>query len=808
MSKRILFLLMLAFTCAFMLVGCGDDGDDGAPGSDADASAMIAALQAQLDAGLITIAQYEEAIAALQAQANTPKITQTESCATCHNGDVQFDGPAHQAEYDKYTDTSDIVLDITSVTTTGTTGNYTNTMVFTVMHADGTTAYDLTPAAFITTFPRIVFYRGNYVTGTGFNTALQSAVTVNASNLTNNGGGQYTVVNTASSANLQAQSYVIGIIGKDLISFGDVKSTQVAPYSDIAIAAYTTVDGMTGESVTGLTSTANVAGCQQCHGTPYKKHGYINAQVSGLPDFVTCKVCHADTRDGSHASWQLLYDDPAAYAAQDGVTTPAQNTKYAYKSTVMADVHMSHNMEFAYPQSMANCVTCHKGKLDRILDNDNFVISTCQSCHAIDNLNAKAKAKYPTHPTLSVSSAACNTGCHQDNSGIEFNKIHTGYNSAIYKSTSTTDLNALVKYADAISISFGTITYNSTAKTLTFEFTLADSSNVADMQTVVPTVIISGYGYNTKNFLLSGHTDTDPSTTVTKRLAEGALSTTTAPVNFSNISNPTKTAASTSWKATYDMSAFDYTGLVTSGAISKIEIGVMPKVVDADGNVVAASADSTTFNLSTNAVVANYYQGTSEVIPAANCNKCHEQLATTFHRPAYGGKITVCRMCHTPASGGSHLEMQSRSIDSYVHAIHSFQAFDTKNIDWTDDVEALEYEHHIESTYPNFTIMNCESCHEEGTYDVPDQSKSLPGVLSASYTWKEGKDRSIGTVASAVTGPASRACGSCHRSHYINEDEAGDLANLNSHVASFGYYVTSATGVFDSVVSQVMALFK
>jgi hypothetical protein len=43
----------------------------------------------------------------------------------------------------------------------------------------------------------------------------------------------------------------------------------------------------------------------------------------------------------------------------------------------MNDVHMSHAMEFPYPQSMSNCVTCHEGKLDKILTDANFKISTC-----------------------------------------------------------------------------------------------------------------------------------------------------------------------------------------------------------------------------------------------------------------------------------------------------------------------------------------------------------------------------------------------------------------------------------------------
>src|SRR5690606_36455984 len=49
----------------------------------------------------------------------------------------------------------------------------------------------------------------------------------------------------------------------------------------------------------------------------------------------------------------------------------------------MNDVHMSHSMEFPYPQRMSNCVTCHEGKLTQILSDDNFTVGTCKSCHPV-----------------------------------------------------------------------------------------------------------------------------------------------------------------------------------------------------------------------------------------------------------------------------------------------------------------------------------------------------------------------------------------------------------------------------------------
>ncbi len=83
--------------------------------------------------------------------------------------------------------------------------------------------------------------------------------------------------------------------------------------------------------------------------------------VAGLDDFVACKNCHYDTREGEDGS--VFFGD----------------ANYAYTANVMTDVHASHNNEFPYPQSMANCVTCHtystdaaKDKFDMTLSDANF----------------------------------------------------------------------------------------------------------------------------------------------------------------------------------------------------------------------------------------------------------------------------------------------------------------------------------------------------------------------------------------------------------------------------------------------------
>jgi OmcA/MtrC family decaheme c-type cytochrome len=253
-----------------------------------------------------------------------------------------------------------------------------------------------------------------------------------------------------------------------------------------------------------------------------------------------------------------------------------------------------------------------------------------------------------------------------------------------------------------------------------------------------------------------------------------------------------------------------WAGRIADGSVKRAEIAVMPKLqvaAVADNAVLALDAPSRTFVLGSKVLQPPVADTASIVKVAGGCNACHDALATTFHATSggRGGNIVVCRLCHNTRSGGSHLEMQSRSIDSYVHAIHSFQAFDVKNIDFTDPVEAERYDIHVEHVYPNFTILNCESCHNAGKYNVPDQSKSLPGVLSASNDNIIGWNRKIDSVPSYVVGPASRACGACHRAEKIKEDDAIGLAAFNSHTSKpNGYFYEGGSAALDEVINEIM----
>ena len=174
----------------------------------------------------------------------------------------------------------------------------------------------------------------------------------------------------------------------------------------------------------------------------------------------------------------------------------------------------------------------------------------------------------------------------------------------------------------------------------------------------------------------------------------------------------------------------------------------------------------------------------------------------------------VCRSCHVVTSGGSHLEGQSRSIDSYVHAIHRFQAFDVDEVDFNDPVEKAKYEEHTEFLFPDFAAINCERCHTDeravdngsrGTFDIPDQSKSMPGLLSAT-----DESPGISDTPEVVVGPAARACGGCHRAAFINEGDAGGYVTFNEHTKRFGYRVENDDddNMLYTIINYIMGLFQ
>ena len=522
--KNLIFICLLVATVA--LSGCsgdrgptgpagptgatgatGPEGPEGPAGAPAD-PAVLEDLQAQIDK-----------------LADQSKL---ETCNICHV-DVSLD--KHQYIYDEYTDTSNLTLTIDNVASTDNgDGTFQTVATFSV-------ALNGAPVTSTSLLDQLRFGWAEFdsVTGTypraGY---LDDAVAPTATL------GQYTA--TEDSVPIapelsNAQVYGYAAVGKldteGMTLYGDVANSAVA-YGDVDT----------------YISAANVTGCEKCHGTPYMKHGYRAAAVAGLSDFSACKTCHYDTRTGNHPDWQILVDNPVRYAEifDGSAITAAERTQYAYTANVMNDTHMSHAMEFPYPQSMANCATCHEGKLAFVLNNLNFTGTTCKSCHPINgDPNYAESNRAPSLKSLwdakNVTGFHNITGtctvCHDGTTAPLFTDYHTGYNSVIYADAAGT------RYSDIFTTTIDSASLSGNTLTVNFSTTAAANTTGISVADVDPDILVGLYGYDTKDFVVGPHRrtidtnrdleaglgDTNPRVSVTATATPGAF---TATVDLSD----------------------------------------------------------------------------------------------------------------------------------------------------------------------------------------------------------------------------------------------------------------------------------
>lgn len=807
--KKLKFVLLISLMALVMgLVGCA--GDDGAPGTPADMTAVttlqaeVATLQADLATANAALADAADAatVAALQTEiatltsdlataqadlvaaqaeidAASPAAAVTpESCVLCH----ATAGDQHQAVYDDgYNYTIDLAItDVTSVANATDAALFDTTVTFTLeqngqpyVDVNGLLSMDRWYGYILKKNPA---YTSEYDSVASFS---QSSVTATATS------GTYTVTATGLAEDVKAIDGGIWL----QIAQSPIDGTEGPLHSEIA------TDGIAYNGMATTTSAANVAGCAKCHGEPYGKHGYRVAAAGNLPEFAPCAACHYAGRNGGHVEWQASQDEPGIWADDANYvsngrggfaldTTKLDSTiDYSYEAIVMNDVHISHAMEFPYPQTMANCVTCHEGKLDMILTDANMTLQTCKSCHweqgdvkdGVYDTTGLALATIVPHAFTATTQ--CNL-CHNDGPGKiapAFNEIHTGFNEVIYMDETT-------KYSDDITVSIDSATYDATAMEL--EVVGSVATTTANAQDVVLQAAKWGlYAYDSDDFLASR---IDATTA-----ADGAY-----------ITNASATGLT--WTVTADLSA--YADDIASGKVKRAQMYFQPDYTNAAGDLVALTAPTAIIKLADTSA----FEAPVAAISEAKCNACHDALATTFHSPDRSGNIEACKTCHVSTSGGSHIEMQSRSIDSYVHAIHSFQAFDRGDVNFNEPFEAKHYEEHTQNFFfPTFTTLACEACHNPGKYNPADQVTSL-AVLQSGADANATTTRNISdNTPAAITGPTSNACGGCHRAMFVKADDAQGLEAFNSHVKANGYYIENPSSTdLDTVRDAIQSRFE
>ena len=407
---------------------------------------------------------------------------------------------------------------------------------------------------------------------------------------------------------------------------------------------------------------------------------------------------------------------------------------------------------------------------------------------------------------------------------------HSGYDKTIYDANGN-------RYAATNTVAVDAVTV--VGNLMTVEFSATNTA-------IDPTLAISFYGWDTKHYVIAAHERDGNRTDAACTGFRPGCNIEWSPGSTKPFFTEEAGSVDGAWIVTFDMSLYQayktdpIPQLITDGIIKYVEIAVLPELT-ISGQPVNLEAVSTTYDLAGAAFVDDYFQGANATVEFSKCVACHDNTGTLeFHQfdGRFGDSMQTCKACHATTFAGSHWEMQSRSIDSYVHAAHAFQPMDEEAAyrippggTGPDPVFVKRNEQHKEHVFPYFTSLACEGCHRDGTYNVPSQSASMPGVQSASDS-SLNPDRSIGTVPELVQGAASRSCGSCHRANLIKHDSlagpvsnplsrpvAGELASLDAHTGTFGTAVPNdfvdddgdgleEEPVLWGIIDKIMGLFE
>ena len=336
MRIRKFWMVFLPFALVFGLFmgGCdfgGSDGDDGAAGKSAYEIAVENGFTGTEEEWLAMITGGDGG-----SSAPGEGSWFGEYCVSCHADDGAF----HQASYDELYQGGVIQVSDLAYASAGTTD------VVTFEMTKFGNPFDCTDADALNIY--FIGYTGDgtFEMAGGSRMSIKGTVTYDAdTNVCES-------TNTASAlGDLSAADGLVVVYGRDE-TLGRIPGTRVDQerYPFAAVQVLGTVD---------YASPATVTGCEKCHTKPFLKHGYILASTQPYEGseenaYYTCKACHLDNGEGGHFMWQLLVDDPQLiitleeeYGEDWEESGDARLAPYAYKTSVMNDVHMSHAMELS-----------------------------------------------------------------------------------------------------------------------------------------------------------------------------------------------------------------------------------------------------------------------------------------------------------------------------------------------------------------------------------------------------------------------------------------------------------------------------
>jgi OmcA/MtrC family decaheme c-type cytochrome len=486
----------------------------------------------------------------------------------------------------------------------------------------------------------------------------------------------------------------------------------------------------------------------------------------------SCNTCHGELRvHGSRieVDYCVVCHNPGTVDVVTGMDVAL--------APMVHKIHMGHNLpgdpymigdndysEVTYPQAINNCRKCHDGANEATPQGDNWKempnMASCGSCHADTTFGAGA-----THTAGSFPDNSMCASCHSSDKieGYHMLEYVTPHNPRIPEGYSTISYEILAVTVDA-------------ARKPTVEFKILRDGQPIDPQTL-PADLTGGPsfllayaspqgGMASSDYNNLGRSAAQPASVSLANLRAGTAGTLTAVAG-----NPGAWRAfiNTAFPADAAMRAVSLQGYfsqtVGEESVARHAISIYAPVEGDDARRVSVDNDK--------------------------CAACHERLE--LHGGNRVHEIGVCVMCHNPnlstsgrGADPANLALEASTADDYgpdpllfpessnhlkfmVHALHA-SSKRTTDYEFVRDrgTSGVFYYNWAEVTYPG-VLNNCETCHNEGTYELPVAEGALPTTLRTT-SGDPAEDRAaIGAARSSVpnatdliVSPNSATCYPCH----------------------------------------------
>ncbi|MCH7369607.1 MULTISPECIES: OmcA/MtrC family decaheme c-type cytochrome [Aeromonas] len=490
--------------------------------------------------------------------------------------------------------------------------------------------------------------------------------------------------------------------------------------------------------------------------------GGTAALTRDILEMESCSDCHMD--QPIHHSTR---NDPKVCVACHNDSNPTQTGRmslavlaHKYHSTGKDNVDASLAKGGHYPQDPRNCDTCHKPATPSTPNANDWTVPTEQTCKACHADYASPVKEHHTGEDC----RACHADGNADHASAGVTNVHLNRLKGMQAGAATLKID--IKHA----------LYDVATKQVTIGLSISESGSPIEMQR------LSDIAYMSPGLLVNwdegeGQVLPNSHSSITLKNCTGGTG------DFTCVTDPILEAVPAS-DAVLTITVADMGLCVEKKATELDGLPAGLKACPADG-LKTISKDHFEYIAAPNIPVAHFDLNGNPVdgyqfgvgVEKALCENCHKNFEIHFGGTAYdhaARDFNQCGNCHN-ANRASFYTGMAGDLKYHVHSYHAMGSHrGAAHAATEDEAKAL-------IPFPG-KVNNCESCHTQEQFNLPNQKNVRPSVVSKITNF--GKDNAVGgigdnadTRANKFYSPALVACGSCHL-----KSELGNV-NLSTPVA-------------------------